>query len=36
MVSKAAEATLPPCGFEDKFNPAIVGMARQPRLIEMA
>jgi len=26
MVSKAAEATLPPCGFDDLFNPALVGM----------
>ena len=37
MVSKAAEATLPPCGFEDKFNPAAVGMrVRRPVRIEMA
>lgn len=26
MESKAAEATLPPCGFDDLFNPALVGM----------
>src|SRR5262249_36650526 len=25
MESKSAEATLPPCGFDDKFNPAAVG-----------
>jgi hypothetical protein len=37
MVSKAAEATLPPCGLEDKFNPAAVGMrVRRPVRIEMA
>jgi hypothetical protein len=36
MESKAAESTLPPCGFDDKYNPATVGLARGPRLIEMA
>jgi hypothetical protein len=36
MDSKAAEATLPPCGFDDKFNPATVGMVRRPMRIEMA
>ena len=37
MDSKAAEATLPPCGFDDKFNPATVGiMVRRPVRIEMA
>ena len=36
MESKAAEATLPPCGFDDKYNPATVGMVRRPRLIDMA
>ena len=36
MESKAAEATLPPCGFDDLFNPATVGMVRRPRKIEMA
>jgi hypothetical protein len=36
MVSKAAEATLPPCGFDDLFNPALVGMnAWRPVRIEM-
>ena len=35
MVSKAAEATLP-CGFDDLFNPAIVGMnSWRPVRIEM-
>ena len=37
MESKAAEATLPPCGFSDKFNPVVVGMrVRRPIQIEMA
>jgi hypothetical protein len=37
MVSKAAEATLPPCGFDDLFNPVIVGMnSWRPVRIEMA
>ncbi len=36
MLSKAAETTLPPCGFGDEFNPATVGMVRRPRRIEMA
>jgi len=37
MESKAAEATLPPCGFGDKFNPATVGMrVRRPVRIEFA
>jgi hypothetical protein len=37
MDSKAAEATLPPCGFDDMFNPATVGMmVRRPVSIEMA
>lgn len=37
MDSKAAEATLPPCGFDDMFNPATVGMMiRRPISIEMA
>lgn len=36
MESKAAESTLPPCGFEDLYNPATVGMARRPRRVEMA
>jgi hypothetical protein len=36
MVSKAAEATLPPCGFDDLFNPALVGMnAWRPVRIEI-
>jgi hypothetical protein len=36
MVSKAAEATLPPCGFDDLFNPALVGMKSwRPVRIEM-
>jgi hypothetical protein len=28
--SKDAEATLPPCGFDDKYNPATVGAIRRP------
>jgi hypothetical protein len=36
MESKAAEATLPPCGFDDLFNPALVGMrVWRPLRIEM-
>ena len=29
--SKAAESTLPPCGFEDQYNPAMVGSIRRPK-----
>ena len=36
MDSKAAEATLPPCGFDDVFNPATVGTrVRRPIRIEI-
>jgi hypothetical protein len=36
MESKAAEATLPPCGFDDLFNPATVGTRDwRPVRIEM-
>jgi len=31
--SKAAEATLPPCGFDDLYNPATVGAIRRPRQV---
>jgi hypothetical protein len=34
--SKAAESTLPPCGFEDQYNPAIVGSIRRPKQIILA
>lgn len=34
--SKAAESTLPPCGFDDQYNPAIVGAIRLPTSIESA
>ena len=33
--SKAAESTLPPCGFDDKYNPATVGFLRRPKEIEV-
>lgn len=36
MESKAAESTLPPCGFDDLYNPALVGAVGRPRRIEMA
>ena len=34
--SKAAESTLPPCGFDDQYNPAMVGSIRRPKQIIMA
>jgi hypothetical protein len=34
--SKAAESTLPQCGFDDKYNPATVGMVLRPKTIYLA
>jgi hypothetical protein len=36
MESKDAESTLPPCGFDDKYNPATVGAVRRPTQIFLA
>jgi hypothetical protein len=34
--SRAAEETLPPCGFDDKYNPGVVGAVRRPRHVYLA
>jgi hypothetical protein len=34
--SKEAEATLPPCGFDDIYNPATIGMIRRPMDVYVA
>jgi hypothetical protein len=34
--SKQAESTLPPCGFEDTYNPATVGAVRRPQQVYLA
>jgi hypothetical protein len=31
--SKEAESTLPPCGFDDQYNPVMVGSIRRPKQI---
>ena len=36
MESKDAESTLPPCGFDDMYNPATVGVLRRRRQIDLA
>ena len=34
--NKEAESTLPPCGFDDVYNPVTVGMIRRPTNVHVA